>query len=84
MTKKQKDAARARIDRTLEIFGENIRKEHSLIRSLILELRPTWSLERLEEVKQSYGKTANGFPGLHEILDQIRAMDALEETFNNK
>lgn len=56
-------------------YNEQVLARHTQMRDEIMQLRPTWDRAKLEEVKQSYSG------GLADILDQIKAADALEKRF---
>lgn len=58
-----------------------IGQDHSVLRAEILKLRPKWSPAKLEEVRHTWGRLANGQPGLHDILESVKAADELDKRF---
>ncbi len=60
-------------------WNAQLRVQHTAFREQILALRPGWKPELLDAVVASYGTPEK--PGLSNILDTIRAADALAARF---
>jgi hypothetical protein len=84
-TRKEQKAAREH-----EAWRQKILAEHADLRKQILALRPDWSPELLEEVRQTYGRFTLArdlqadVPGLYEILRTLQDAARLTSQFTKK
>lgn len=72
---------RAKFEKQMAARNEEIRAEHAALRAKILAARPGWDAAVLESIQQSYGTTADGLPGLQDLLTTIEQHDALAARF---
>lgn len=63
-------------------YNKQILAKHQAIRDQILQLRPHWSPEKLQQVTRMWNNMHDDKgPGLDDILQAIRTMDEMEARF---
>jgi hypothetical protein len=77
VTKREK----AKFEKQMAARSVQIRAEHAALRAKILAARPGWDAAVLASIGQSYGFTADGLPGLRDLLATIEQHDALAARF---